>query len=203
MRTAIQRMPREVSMLAVALGAKRHELEGRKLVRLGRMHTLLGAVGAVAADVTEPRALLDEACRIAVYEGAFGAAWAGLYDADGHRVRAVVSKGLGQFATTNPLVLTGTPTNGSLLARALATGEPSICNNVSRAYLPSSALRQEALKRGLRSLAICPLRMGDAVCAVLTLLAREVDAFDDDEVALLKQLSADLSVALTAMAQPS
>jgi GAF domain-containing protein len=71
-----------------------------------------------------------------------------------------------------------------------------VCNSIAKGFLPASALRQEAMRRGLKSMAMCPLRAGGAVCAVLTLLAREADAFGEDELKLLRQLSAGLSAAL-------
>ena len=189
--------------MRLALQAKKHEMEARKFARLGRMHAVLSAVDAAAESVQNVRALLHGTCRIAVEDGGFGAAWAALYDGEGHRVRAITTEGLGQFALANPLVLNGTPSDGTLLARAIATGEPTICNNIAKVFLPSSALRQEALRRGLRSMAMCPLHTGDAVTAVLTLLAREPDAFDHDEVKLLEQLAEDLSAALTGIDRTS
>jgi GAF domain-containing protein len=186
-------------LMGLALQAKKHDMEARKFARLGRMHAVLSAVDTVAEDMRSVRALLQAACRLAVEEGGFGAAWAALYDAEGHRVRAVATEGLGPFAIANPLVLNGTPSDGTMLARAIATGEPIACNNIAKVFLPSSPVRQQAMRRALKSMAICPLHTGEAVTAVLTVLAREADAFDQDEVRLLEQLAADLSSALTGL----
>ena len=55
------------------------------------------------------------------------------------------------------------------------------------------AWRAEALKRGYASSISLPLIAGPDTFGVLSIYSRETNAFDDEEVALLRELAADLS----------
>ena len=61
--------------------------------------------------------------------------------------------------------------------------------------------KKEALKRGYRSLAVFPLLVGGEAIGIFVLHAAQTGFFDQDEVALLAEMAADMSFALDYMAK--
>ena len=181
---------------SIAIDVTEQKLQEQKLARLSRIHALLSGTNAAIVRHGDARRLLSEACRIAVEQGRFAGAWVGLYDAAAGRMRPVASAGLGSGATSpGALATEGPPEPGSMLARMIGHGEPVVCDPRADASLPAPR-REDAVKRGIRSAVTLPLRAGAEVIGAFTLLATEADAFADDELELLMQLTHDVSFAL-------
>ncbi len=83
------------------------------------------------------------------------------------------------------------------MSRAIASGQPVYINDLA-AEQPESLgpRRREALRRGHRSIVALPLMTGGRAVGVMTLLAREPDFFNDEELKLLRELGGDISFAL-------
>ena len=82
--------------------------------------------------------------------------------------------------------------------RSIRTRQVVVIRNASSdpAFAP---WRDEALRRGYASAIGIPLFAGSAVLGSLTIYASEPDAFDDEEVALLRELSNDLSYGVVSL----
>jgi diguanylate cyclase (GGDEF)-like protein/PAS domain S-box-containing protein len=182
---------------SIAIDVTEQKLQEQKLARLGRIHALLSGTNAAIVRHSDGRKLMAEACRIAVEHGRFAGAWVGLYDGTRGKVKPVASAGLGSGGgSPGTLAQDGPPEPGSMIARMIERGEPVVCDpRDQRCTLPAHR-REDALNRGIRSVVVLPLRAGAAVIGAFTLLATEADAFADDELELLMQLTHDVSFAL-------
>ncbi|OGA01867.1 MAG: hypothetical protein A2Z64_07400 [Betaproteobacteria bacterium RIFCSPLOWO2_02_67_12] len=171
----------------------------QKLARLGRIRDLLGAVNATIVRVRERNELFETFCRIAVEQGGF------------HSVRLVeIERGSG---TLRLAVVTDDsrdsaiqvveeynrdPANArSLLAEALRSGRAAVSNDAT----VDPRARQQALfaRDGINSLACLPIVIDGVVGGAVVLRASERDYFDDEELHLLDELTANLAFALELM----
>ncbi|MBK8742992.1 MAG: EAL domain-containing protein [Betaproteobacteria bacterium] len=144
-----------------------------------------------------PAGAVREACRIAVELGKFRFAWIGLLDANGLDVTPVARAGVGEGYLDN-IQLTArddAPDRCELVKRALRERTAVVCNDVDTD--PQMARwRQEALRRGYRSVVVLPLRLGDKAIGLLVLYAEEAGFFDTAEMGLLTEIAGDISFAL-------
>jgi diguanylate cyclase (GGDEF)-like protein/PAS domain S-box-containing protein len=181
-----------------------NKLQELSIRRLSRIHRVLSGINSAIVRIHERDTLLDEACRIAVEEGGFPIAWISLIDSEYQDVRAVASRGIDADTRT-------------LLREYLASGQ-------SRAWEPAQRVRQSmqpvvikdlresldsgagpvtrlAVERGYRSLISLPLLPNRELAGVMLLYAEEPGAFDEQELALLKELAGDVSFALQYIAK--
>jgi diguanylate cyclase (GGDEF)-like protein/PAS domain S-box-containing protein len=166
-----------------------------RLARLGRIRDLLGAVTTTLIRPRERQAIFEEFCRIAVSRGGFAMARIVLRDAEG-RLSIAASTDESSGAFLNLLdEHNGDPAGGrSLLARALRARQPMISNDVRNdERIPD----REALTRdGNYSLAILPLQVEGEVAGAVLLRAAETGFYDQEEMALIGEMIANLALAL-------
>src|SRR5207248_270793 len=145
--------------------------------------------------------LFDQACRIAIEHGRFRMAWIGLVDHQAGMVRPVASAGaVGEFFAAAPLaVLENNPDGHGLAGRAVRSKKAVISNDVHDD--PQRLMKKELAERGINSVALLPLLVGDEAIGVLALYAAEVGAFDDEEMHLLLELASDISFAIDHIAK--
>ena len=138
--------------------------------------------------------LLSNVCRIIVGIGRYRLAWVGYADHDPDKsVRPVSQEGFedGYLETLN-LSWADVPRGRGPTGTAIRCGKPSVSTDIM--IDPRFKLwREEASKRGYASSIALPLQSGDEVFGALSIYATERDAFDDEEVDLLIELSHDLA----------
>jgi diguanylate cyclase (GGDEF)-like protein len=144
----------------------------------------------------EREPLFGEACRIAVAAGGFRMAWAGMVDWNARRVEIVAAQGADEdYLRLLPLELSEDAGAGfGVAGRAATSGDPVVVDDL--ATDPKIVLHAQAGERGLHSLAVLPLSISGSVLGVLALYAAEIGFFDEQEMKLLRELAADLSLAL-------
>ncbi|MGP1680040.1 MAG: EAL domain-containing protein, partial [Burkholderiales bacterium] len=129
--------------------------------------------------------------------GKFRLAWIGLLDANGLDVTPVARAGVDEGYLDN-IQLTareGAPDRCEMVARALREKTAVVCNDIDTD--PQMVRwREEALRRGYRSIAVLPLHVGEKLVGLLLLYASEMDLFDEEEMALLTELAGDISFAI-------
>jgi diguanylate cyclase (GGDEF)-like protein/PAS domain S-box-containing protein len=171
---------------------KTHEARIARLYRALRF--LSGASSAIVRFRDRPQ-LLREACRLAVQIGGYGMATIyvrpmGNEDSEPIICRAVSRK---QSDAERPR---GEPLDGDgPVARALATAESVIIRDLSdcAAALPN---RELLLGMGLRSCIALPLVIDGTAVGVVQLHSDEVDVFGDAELALLRQVTGNITFSL-------
>ena len=167
-----------------------------RIKRLNRVYAMLSGINTLIVRVRQREELYREACRMAVEAGQFRMAWIGVVDQQSGLVKPVASAGeVGDFFESAPLaVIESKPGGHGLAGRAIRGKKPVISNDIKND--PQRLTRKELDERGINSLAVIPLIVGDEAIGVLALYAAEVDVFDNEEMRLLLELAGDISFAL-------
>ncbi len=169
-----------------------------RIEHLTRILQMQSGINAAAVRIRERDELLREACRIAVQVGGYDRALVVVVEEGGKLGRALYRAGAEHERDDPPA---GYPIgdesgdDASLTARALRTGEIAVCNDLSQSQ-PPVAQREKLLALGYRSLVSLPLTVDGARVAALTLVSRELNIVSDEELLLLQEIVASLSLAL-------
>ena len=166
-----------------------------RLARLGRIRDLLGASTAAFMRVRERRMLFEEFCQVAVSRGGFVLARVVELDRSGKAsVVATTEETSGAFASIIDEYNRDPVNAQSLLARALRSGQVTVSNDMRRdERVPE---RVQLTEQGNYSLVILPVSVENRVVAAALLRAGEPDFFDQEELALLSDMVANLEFAL-------
>lgn len=173
---------------------RRHRVE-----KLSRVRAVSSRINAAIVRMREREALLQETCRIATEHGRFPFVWIGEVDREARRLRPIASAGFSREAAASVDWAASTQARGTL-SEAIETGRVVVRNDL-RATGPTGRLRAEALAGGCLSTVCVPLLVDGAVVALVLLAATECNFFDQDELLLLDEVSADVSFALQSIAE--
>jgi PAS domain S-box-containing protein/diguanylate cyclase (GGDEF)-like protein len=175
-------------------------LQDAQLQRLSRIREVLGSFSSAIIRLHTREELLQELCRIAVEVGGMRMAWGGLVDGRAGSIVPVASHGAvaGFLETLDFSIEPAAAGRDTLAARCVREGTRQIVNDPDLPGLPAR-WREQALERGYQSSAALPFLCDGKVAAVAVLFSSEPRFFNEDEVKLLADLSADASVALERM----
>ena len=165
-----------------------------RLARLGRIRDLLGAVNAAVIRIRERHGLFEEFCSIAISRGGFVRARVVERDAAGKLTIATNTEGA--EAAFDELVarLNADPGIPGLLATALRSGQIIVSNDLANDEREPN--RGDFTRHGTYSIVYLPVRVEGAIVAAATLSAKEIDFFDQEELALLSEMVGNLEFAL-------
>lgn len=188
--------PGKTSIASISIDVTERITEQLKLVRLARMHRMLSGMTSMFLRVRNRDELLQEACRIAVEAGEFRMGWIGLYEARSGQIRPLAHFGHvdGYLDMLNSRMRQPQLLLGSLPLELDRSHQPVVVNDITldeRIADPNAAL-----VRGYRSLAVLPLLTHGQLIGGITLYSAENDFFDQAEVRLLRELTADIAFAL-------
>lgn len=168
----------------------------RKLFAMSRLYALLSKANQAIIRSSSVPALYEEVCRIAVEEGRFVMAWIGLLDGDELIPYCHRGQESGYLEHLKAYIAGNGWRNGPRWQVRQDAGR-FICQDLTRD--PRVApMRQEALARGYRAVAVFPFLVDGEVTGLFSLYAGEVGAFSPEVVELLEDLAEDISLALTA-----
>lgn len=169
---------------------------GRRLAQLNRLYAVLYHTSQAIVRLREPRALFAELCRIAVEQGRFRMAWVGQVRERAGDVRPVCWAGEeAGYLDQIQISLADEPARLDPTGSALREKRPFVCEDIAAdpRVLP---WREAALKCGFRCSAAFPFVIHGRTVGAITLYSSELGFFDEDNVALLDELAADVSFAL-------
>ncbi len=164
------------------------------LKRANRALRVLSAVNQALIRAESEHVLLDQVCKVLVELGGYRMAWIGFVEHDERKsIRPVAQTGyeagyLGGVAITWADTERGRGPTGT----AVRTGTLQVSKNIG-ADPRMAAWRDDALKRDYASSIALPLVSETVTFGVLSIYAKETDAFDFEEVTLLEELAADLA----------
>ncbi len=194
--------------LAADLGFSLHalEVEDRRalaemeLVRVNRALRMLSETNEAVIRLEDEAALLKEACRIAVDVGSSRLAWVGLVEHDEERtLRPVAHAGAdSEYVESARVTWADNERGRGPGGTSVRTGEPSIVRSVPTdpAFAP---WRDAAVRRGFKSIISLPLISEGQTLGAMLIYAGDEDAFDTEEVGILKKLVADLAYGITSL----
>ena len=170
-----------------------------KIMRLTRIQRILSGINIAIVRIRDQQQLLDETCRIAVEIGGFGIAWIGMLDQKTLDIIPAACAGVEaeslmatSYNTANP----DTPLGQGIVGRALRERRALVSNDLISETSPGGARRQEAARRGYRSLIAIPLIVEDRVVGSISLFAREANFFTAEEIELINELAVSVSFGL-------
>ena len=192
-------------VLALVVQRRRHLRERarfhqgllRQHLELERLNRALRALSKsnqalMRAAATEESSYLAEICGIVTQDCGHAMVWIGYKTDDPERsVRPAAWAG-GEEGRRLTLGVTWADSERGVTGSAIRTGQPCLCRDslADPAGQPQCA---EAQARGFRSALALPLQASGRILGAITFYALEPDAFSPGEVALLKELTADLS----------
>lgn len=173
---------------------RRSEERARQLARL---YAFAGSVNESLVGARDPDWPCAVACRIAVENGLALLAWVGAYREEQDRFDPVARFGNDNgYLDAAKVSLKDPRMSRGPAAQALRTGSPAVLNDI--ASDPHFYFKEEALRRGLRSIAVFPLRLGARSRGVFAIYADRPDFFRAEEVSVLSSLASNISLAVEA-----
>jgi diguanylate cyclase (GGDEF)-like protein/PAS domain S-box-containing protein len=166
-----------------------------RIRRLNRALRFLSGASSAVMRLRDRGQLLNESCRLAVSVGGYSRAMLHLLPSDDDAQPLTACHGEGAQAELDARTAAGEST---AVGRALTSGAPEITADIAAAtdeQLPA-AVRARALADGLRSCIALPLSVDGTAVGALELYSDEVGVFGDAELALLKQVAANVAFAL-------
>ncbi|MBU4264387.1 MAG: PAS domain S-box protein [Proteobacteria bacterium] len=177
----------------VALGIERLSSE-EKLLRSNRALRVLSKCNEILVYTTSESELLEKICAILVEPDGYRMAWIGYADNATKRVLPVTQAGFDQGYLASVDVKWDDSKKGKgPVGEAIRTGKVSVMRNIQ--VNPNFVIwREKAVKRGYLSIIALPLVDSSLKnFGAIAIYSTDIDAFDDDEIKLLTELSEDLS----------
>ena len=170
-----------------------------RVARLTRIQAVLSSINSSIVHAQRRDELLAESCRIAVEQGGFGFAWAGIVDPAARTVTQIAIAGLeteGLFDAGAPI-----PWDRGVLGRAILGKSPAFSNDLLEEPESGGPRRKAAIERGYLSVIVLPLLIDGAVVASMTLYAPSIRSLQSEEIELLNRLAQDVSFGLERIAR--
>jgi diguanylate cyclase (GGDEF)-like protein len=200
--SAVERALREAALKADQRKSEQQRREQEvRLQRLTRTYRMLSSTSSAILRLRNRIDLLDEVCRIAVDQGGYERVSISLIDTDARVLRPRASAG----TDSEPLQAVDSADLDSaaepgMAERAIRTGGPSVRNDL--AGEPRIAERHEVLMaQGYRAVAALPLLIDGTPIGVITLFSAQREVFDEAELGVLLELTANLGFALQYLAK--
>ena len=175
-------------------------VEIRERRRVDRARQALSRCNHVLIRAGDEPQFLQELCRVIVEVAGYRLCWVGYAEHDEAKsVRPVAHAGYEEgYLETVRVTWADTERGHGPVGKAVRTREPVVFRDVT--HDPDFApWRAEALRRGYASVVGIPVLSGSEVLGALAIYAADPDAFDDDEVQLLRELADDLSYGIVAL----
>jgi diguanylate cyclase (GGDEF)-like protein/PAS domain S-box-containing protein len=166
-----------------------------RVARLARIRDLLGAANSAFMRMRDRRSTFEEFCRIAVTRGGFVLARVVELDARGKlSIAATTAQDESAFGEIVEEYNRDAGAARSLVAQALRSRQVVVSNDMEADERVSQ--REALVSGGNYSVVILPIRLEGEVVAAAILRAREAHFFDQEELALLGEMVANLEFAL-------
>lgn len=163
------------------------------MLRLNRAYKTLINCNEVLIRAKEEQILLDRICRTVVEIGRYRMCWVGYAETDSVKTVRPVSQAGYEEGYLDAINVTWADEERGRgpVGTAIHTGTTVVVKDI-KTDKQFAIWREEAVRRGYVSIIALPLIEGSSVLGALAIYASEPDAFDQDEIDLLIQLSNDL-----------
>lgn len=169
----------------------------KKLERVNRLYAVLSKINHAIIRIEEPRLLYTEACRIAVEDGLFKAAWIGTIDKDTSVLEPVVQWGFNQKESDKlfEIFTNHGPMKGGVISTAISSGKGMISNNIQNESreLP---WHENVLSHDIQACAIFPLKVDGKIIGIMAFYSTDFFS-EEQEINLLESLCDDISFAVS------
>ena len=169
----------------------------QKISQANRLYFFISQVNQLIVRTTDEITLFKEACRIAVEVGKFRMAWVGWIDEETNRLSPVLHSDADQnfLSRINISMIGEAQGSGDPAVATIREGKYVLCNDIEKA--PEMVRwKDAAVSRGYLSCISLPIKKGGKVAGAFTLYAATIDFFNEEEIELLLETTADISFAL-------
>ena len=167
----------------------------QRQARLSRLRELIGSINAALIRVRDREALFGELCRITVSLGGLLGARIALAEPAPDGLNWVASAGV-EAASLKPEEASA---QRAFVARLLHMGVPAVWNDIRAES--DDQLGALLLAQGSRSAATFPLQVEGRSTGMLVLYSADAGFFDDEEVRMFRELTANIGLALELIAK--
>ena len=179
--------------LAVKLDITKKKEAEEKLYRSRRALKALSACNSAMIHAETEKKLLNNICRIIVKEGGYRLAWVGYAIHDRKKsVQAIAGFGKTEYLGNINVRWSDTKLGRGPCGVSIRTGNISVIKGTDIDPNFSPWIKASG-KAGLNSVISMPLIINSKVLGTLAIYSSEPDAFDDEEINLLKRLSDNLA----------
>lgn len=178
----------------------RQALRIARVTRAARMH---GSLNGAVLRIRERDALMREVCNLAVRMGGYERVIWWLIDTKTRTAVAQYRAGVGPDASSSPRVAIGDASEGetTVSGSAFDTAQIVAYSDLTTAGIPEAMLN-EMLALGFRSLIVLPLILDGRRFGIVTMWSRNAVVLQEEEIALLQDISATLAYALRVPEHP-
>jgi diguanylate cyclase (GGDEF)-like protein len=196
--SAVERALREAQIKAKQRHSEnqRHEQEVR-LQRLTRSYRMLSNTSSAILRLRNRAELLDEVCRIAHQQGGYDRVVISLIDSNAKTLGPRACAGIDSKSLQAAEVAMLDANGGSmtLSERAINSSSPAVVNDLA-ANSYSGAHEKLWIDHGWRAVAALPLLIDGTAIGAMTLFSGQRDVFDEAELGVVMELTANLCFAL-------
>ncbi|MCW5604869.1 MAG: PAS domain S-box protein, partial [Burkholderiales bacterium] len=171
-----------------------------RLERVTRAHRVMTECNQALVHAAHEPGLLQKICDILVRSGGYCQAWIGLANDDTEKSVSVAGEAGYRpgYLRTLPRTWAADSRREGVMGRVIATGQPLISQNIL-AETGDAGRKARALEHGYQASISLPLTNGRQVIGGISIYAREPDAFDAEEIALLRELADDICFGITTL----
>jgi two-component system, cell cycle sensor histidine kinase and response regulator CckA len=171
----------------------------RELLRLNRALKTLSKCNETLVYATNETQLLSDVCETIVNLGGYRFAWVGFAEEVTSVVRPVAKAGLDDgYIEKAHITFADCERGRGPVGTAIRENRVTILRNTSTDP-EFGPWREEATRRGYSSIISLPLQDGHQTLGALTIYSSEPDAFDSQEIDLMKQLANDLAYGIVSL----
>jgi len=188
-----------VGLRGIIIDITEQKLAEEKISHIARLYAFLSQISQAIVRTQSLEELFKTICEIAVVSGQFRMSWVGLFDESDNRIKPITWSGHTDGYLDQLIIMTGFEAHGKgPTGSSFREGEITFCNDIATdpVMLP---WKDEALKRGYKSIIAVPFQQKGKIIGTLTLYASEPDFFREDELRLLKEIGDDISFAINAI----
>lgn len=177
-----------------------YEQHAVEMGRINRLYAALSQVNQSIVRTADRKELFEKICQVLVEQGGFPMVWVGWQDAPTRRLEAVASWGDRSGYLNDVAIFTDDRAEGrGPTGTAFRENTARICNDIFQDP-NTQPWREKAARCGYRSTAAFPIHRKGRAAGVLTVYATDPDYFQNEEIALLKEVTGDISFALDTFA---
>jgi len=177
------------------------KMREREIARLSRLYAAMTKINQAIIWMPNREELFNQACEILVEHGGFHMAWIGWENPETHQLVPLAHCGDENNYIQSIKIYTDDQPNGhGPSGIAFRSGRPFICNNIMNVEV-TKPWRDELLRRGYQSSAAFPIRENSKVVGTMNVYADQLEFFHDKEIALLEEVTSNLSFALENLAR--
>ncbi len=199
--------PVELSSRIVEIGGTRYKLDiirditqrkahEAEIERLNRLYATLSRINQTITRLKSREELFQVICRIMAEHGDFKVVWVGWLDRVTRAVRPVARAGEDEgYLDKISVFADERPEGGGPVGLCIREGRASVFNDFANDPR-ARPWRELAMAHGVCSVVAVPIQSQGEVSGALAVYAKQVNAFQEREVALLEEAALDISFAL-------